>query len=374
MKVAIISSVHRWDDTRVFIRQASSLTEKYTVELHAQAPFNVRTKNKVRVIGLSQCKGKITRIKLWWVLLLRMLKTDASIVHFHDPELLPFALIIKIVTGKKIIYDVHEHIVNDIEDKEWIPRRFRSSVSFLFQILERICVPCFDTVIYTTPLVGERYHQISKKNVSIENYPPIRMFREPKKNTPKEQRTDIVYVGRVFYVRGVEEIIRSWPKVLASYPNARFLIVGDIVPQSYAKRLKQVAKELDMDGKVLFCGFVEYAHIGAYLKNASAGIVTFLPYKNNMSCLPNKLFEYMASSIPVIASDFELYKEVVEGAGCGLIVDPTNTDQVADAVVQLLDNKEDALKMGRNGRSAVLDKYCWEKEEHKLFDLYKNLE
>jgi glycosyltransferase involved in cell wall biosynthesis len=374
MKIAIISSVHRWDDTRIFFRQASSLARRHDVELHAPAPFQYKVVNNVKVFGLHKWEKEVDRIKLWIILFYRMLKSNASVVHFHDPELIPLAFFLKIITGKKIIYDVHEHILNDIEDKEWIPPLLRGMVSSIFKLVERICVPIFDTVVYTTRIVGKRYQSLAKQAVSIENYPKISMFKNKVSSDNQILKNDIIYLGRVFYVRGVEEVIRSWPAVIEKYPDARFLIVGDIVPESYENQLKQIAKDLNLESHIIFCGFVKYDAVGEYLNKALAGIVTFLPYKNNMSCLPNKLFEYMASSIPVIASDFPLYREIVESSQCGTLINPTDTTQLSEAVVNLLQNKDTALKMGQSGRKSFLEKFCWEKEEHKLFQIYENFE
>lgn len=373
MKIFVMTSVHRWDDTRIFFRQASSLAQRYTVELHAPAPFKYKVINGIKVFGLPRWKKETDRIKLWWILFMRALRSDATAFHFHDPELLPLGLLLKILTRKKVVYDVHEHYLNDILDKQWIPKCLRRLTSGIFDFFERISVPRFDAVIYTTPIVGERYLSLSQRAISIENYPMLSIFNNSGPARPPIISNDIIYLGRVLYVRGVEEVIRSWPKVVQEFPDARFLIIGDIVPESYEKHLKQVVDELHIQQNVIFCGFVNYDEAAKYLAGALAGVVTFLPYKNNMSCLPNKLFEYMASGIPVIASDFDLYREVIESSECGLLVDPSNTSQLAEAVVYLLGNKREAQKMGRNGRKAFHDRYNWEREEHKLFETYEEL-
>ena len=96
------------------------------------------------------------------------------------------------------------------------------------------------------------------------------------------------------------------------------------------------------------------------------GIITYLPYPNNTSCLPNKLFDYMLMGLPVVASDFPLYREVVEPNHCGLTVDPTRPEEIARAMEYLIEHPHEARQMGENGRRAVLEKYNWEKESRKL--------
>ncbi len=374
IKVFVMSSVHRWDDTRVFYRQATSLAKKYDVELHAPADFESKTVNGVKVIRLPKWKKEKDRIKLWWLLFKRAMKSDARVIHFHDPELLLIALLLRIFKRNVgLVYDVHEHILNDILDKNWIPPYLRRTIGNLYLFVEWLVVPRLDAVVYTTPIVGERYLKLAKLAISIENYPMKSIFNNSGGNRNVEGKNDVIYLGRVFYVRGVEEIIRSMPEVLETYPDARFLIVGDIVPDTYDSHLRKVTAELGLEKHVVFCGFVKYEDAKDYLSDAAAGLVTFLPYKNNMSCLPNKMFEYMASSIPVIASNFPIYGEIVESSECGVLVDPTSSKEIASAIKFYLDNKERAVEMGEKGRDAFEDRYNWEREEIRFFEFYQDI-
>lgn len=372
-QIMIISSVHRWDDTRIFHRQASSLAKKYSVELHAPADFDQKSINGIKVIGLPRWKKEKDRIRLWWILLKRIIKSKASIVHFHDSELIPLAFVVKVISRKKIIYDVHEQIIFDIEDKEWIPGFLKPIVLFVFVSVEKICIPTFDAVIYTTPKVGERYLKMSKNAISIENYSRLDTFSQIHINNTSKSEHIVLYLGRVLNVRGVDRVIRAFEHVIKDIPSAKFLIVGDIVPESYEEELNALTKELKLENNVDFLGFVPHLETIHYLKSAYCGIVTFLPAKINKACLPNKLFEYMASGLPVIASDFELYKEVVDGSQCGITVDPDNIETISNAILFLFNNPDIANKMGASGKNAFETRYNWEVEEGKLLDLYNKI-
>ena len=78
----------------------------------------------------------------------------------------------------------------------------------------------------------------------------------------------------------------------------------------------------------------------------------------------------MAAGVPVVASDYPVWHEFVEGAGCGVLVDPRDPEAVAAAVSSLLDDPERAAAMGANGRQAVLDRYNWTSEGAELLRLY----
>jgi glycosyltransferase involved in cell wall biosynthesis len=109
------------------------------------------------------------------------------------------------------------------------------------------------------------------------------------------------------------------------------------------------------------------------LGSSKAGIVTLHPTINYIDALPVKMFEYMASSIPIISSDIKLWKEIVEGNNCGICVNPLEPKEIASAMKYLIENPKEAEQMGINGRNAVLAKYNWEIEEEKLYKVYEGL-
>ena len=81
----------------------------------------------------------------------------------------------------------------------------------------------------------------------------------------------------------------------------------------------------------------------------------------------------MSAGVPVIASDFPLWRGIVEDAECGICVDPENPNAIAKAINYLLTHPEEADEMGRNGRRAVERKYRWDAEGAKLVALYGDI-
>jgi glycosyltransferase involved in cell wall biosynthesis len=81
----------------------------------------------------------------------------------------------------------------------------------------------------------------------------------------------------------------------------------------------------------------------------------------------------MSAGIPVIASDFPLWRQVIENNGCGLLADPTDPLSIARAVEMIIREPDMAEQMGKRGRHAVETNYNWEIEETKLIQLYENL-
>jgi hypothetical protein len=102
--------------------------------------------------------------------------------------------------------------------------------------------------------------------------------------------------------------------------------------------------------------------VAAWLGRARVGLVVLHRVPKYVAAYPTKLFEYMAAGVPVIASNFPLWKAIVDEAGCGLTVDPYDADALAEAMRWLLEHPEEAEAMGERGRVAVRERYGWDGE------------
>jgi glycosyltransferase involved in cell wall biosynthesis len=109
------------------------------------------------------------------------------------------------------------------------------------------------------------------------------------------------------------------------------------------------------------------------MSHSKAGIVTFHPLPNHIDAQPNKMFEYMSAGLPIITSNFPLWKEIVEGNSCGICVNPLDPEEIGKAIEYIISHSNEAEKMGQNGKKAVLEKYNWQVEEKKLFEVYEEL-
>jgi glycosyltransferase involved in cell wall biosynthesis len=104
-----------------------------------------------------------------------------------------------------------------------------------------------------------------------------------------------------------------------------------------------------------------------------AGLALLANTPNYHDSFPTKMFEYMALGVPVVVSDFPLYRQVVEQARCGICVDPDDVRGIADAIRWLILHPAEAFEMGQRGRSAVFSRYNWTHEGEKLLGFYRTL-
>lgn len=363
-KVMIFSSVHPYDDSRVFHKQAQSLAKQgYQVELHAVADFVEKEQNGVRIIGVPRMNKKWKRLWNGWVLFRRALKSKADIFHFHDPELLPWGVLIQLITRKPVIYDSHEDLPKQIHTKPWIPKKLRSPLSRIVHIVEKGLAKRLAAVITATDSICDQFRS-AKKVVVIKNYPQPMPIIE--KNDDGVNR--ILYVGGISYLRGYKEMIKMMD-YLPTELNAELHLIG---PLQHIKEEDRDEEELKRK-RIYLHGRIPYEEVKQWLGRGKVGLVCLHPIENYRESLPIKMFEYMAAGLPLIATDFPLWKEIVTQSGCGFVADALNPKEIAEKVTKILTDEQLRKKMSIDGRKAHEEIYNWQVEEKKLIRLYEEL-
>jgi glycosyltransferase involved in cell wall biosynthesis len=137
--------------------------------------------------------------------------------------------------------------------------------------------------------------------------------------------------------------------------------------------LDRYARDLGVSSHVEFLGPLAPREAWSVLSRCHVGVAALAPIANHRQSYPTKMFEYMSLGLPVVVSDFPLYRDVVERHGAGVCVDPEDPDAIAAALRMLADRPAEAHAMGQRGREAVRTTYRWDKEREKLFSFYRRL-
>lgn len=365
-RVAQVTTVHQARDVRIFRKIAVTLAEGgYQVTL-IHPGSEEGTDQGVRLLGLDLPPGRARRFLTGGLRAWREIRLiSADVVHFHDPELLPFALLWRL-TGRQVIYDVHEDLPRDIRIKHWIPRLLRPVTAFVAEAGEWGASLVLDRVIAATEGIGERFP--AGKTIVIRNYPEhLEQFRSAA--TPWEgRRALVIYAGLLTRERGLE-VMQEAVRLLPGRLKAQLILAGPlgggealpIGPESNSNPLVEYVGQVDRDRVV---GLYGQVRLGLHLP---------MPLDHFKESLPIKLFEYMAAGLPVLVSDFPVWRSLVGRHECGAVVDPTDAGAVAGAIERLLDDPVGSQRMGENGRRAVLEHYTWEREGERLLALYHSL-
>lgn len=360
-----MASNHEGLDTRIALKECVSLAssgyDTHLVITASEADVAKAAASGVTVHALPQSPTRFARMfRHTWRCYRTARSVDATVYHFHDPELIPFGMWLRL-WGRRVIYDVHEDYPRDILDKYWLPRWIRRPVASATSVLEYVAARWFFGVVAATPLIAQRFQRITRKSVNINNYPwPEELVSA---RTARPRKPQVCYVGNITRPRGLRAIVEALPRV----PEVTFALCGTFSEPGFEAELRA----LPGWAQVRFLGKVDRAGAREVMAESIAGLVTFLPIRSHLDAQPNKLFEYMSAELPVIASDFPLWREIVVDTKAGICIDPESPEAIAAAVRTLLDDPVTAANMGGAGRQAVLSTYNWPNEAAKLTRFYQ---
>ena len=367
-KILILTSVHPPFDTRIFYKQAQTLVKAgYQVGLIAQHDRD-EIRDGVNIIAIPKPKNRLERMFFTTMSLLRKaLKQNAQVYHFHDPELIPVGLFLKLC-GKKVVYDIHEDYKQKFLSTSWIKPFLRPWVSKIFSNFEEISSNFFNHLVLADQITAQRFN--SKKKLTVmPNYPMVNQLQHIKSNgnlAKKRVKFVVMYIGGLSPDRGLFEMVEAMS--FLNNKNIELHLLGRFENPKDEEKIKNLENVKNL-------GLVPSNQVFPYLLGANVGLVLLQPTPAYLDSAENttKLFEYMLCGLPVIASDFPNLRKIIEGNKCGICVDPTDPGKIAEAIKYLRRNPAQAKKMGENGREAVFKKYSWENEEHKLLQLYTSL-
>ena len=196
MRVIHLTSVHPWNDNRIFHKECVSLAQKgFDVFLIAPATEK-KVVNDVHIIPLSEVKSRLLRILVQPIrLFFKGMQLEGDIYHFHDPELIPVALFLRLFR-KNVIYDIHEDNISVIQARPSIPWFFRNLLVIIVRIVEWLAQKCMHIII------AESYYKRRFKNgLIIKNYPLLHNKINLNENNISVTNA-IIYTGKITPIRG----------------------------------------------------------------------------------------------------------------------------------------------------------------------------
>lgn len=365
MKIAHLTSAHQRYDTRIFLKMCRSLVAAgHDVTLIVADGAADELRDGVRILSVSKPRGRLDRM---WTstrrLFAKAMELDCDVYHLHDPELLLVALRLK-SRGHRVIFDAHEDLPLQILSKSYIRPGVRQMVSTAAGLFERFACRQVDAVVAATPTIRDKFARLDIEAVDINNFPVLGEFDASVSWDQKAR--EVCYIGSIVASRGIRELVAA---MSLTRSGGQLALAGDFQEPN----LQADVEAMPGWSRVNWLGFLSRSEIRSVLCQSTAGLVTLHPTPAYLDSLPVKMFEYMSAGLPVIASNFPLWREIVEGSDCGICVDPLDPASIASAIDQLMENPDRARRMGENGQRAVHARYNWGVEEKKLLALYERL-
>jgi len=360
--VVHLSSVHQWTDNRIHYREAAHLvTLGYQVAL-------VAVDNGIEGLDSGVVVFKTKPLPRWLRPCLGVaragligLKTKAKVFHLHDPELVWLIPILRGM-GKKVIYDAHEDFPEQVKDKDYLEPWLKPAVRAIAHLVV-VLARRANAIVTATETIAKRFP--ADRTTVVHNYPVVRPADTGAPAAP-ERPAMACYIGDLDQVRGGLVMLEAL--VQPEFPEGWRLLVAGPMSDHFAAQAKQHPGWSKVDHR----GLLTPDQARDLLLQGQVGLVVFQNIASHREALPNKLFEYLAAGLPMVASDFPLWRTILAAPPAALLVDPADPVAVAQAVRQYADNPALLEAHAAAARQASA-RFNWQTEAEALAGVYQAL-
>ena len=364
-RMAVVTTAHPWGDPRVFERELATCLA-WGIEVHVFVPLSRPLLRQgwsadplLTVHPLPMPRGRLGRAGLalgvgWRVLV----RGPWTLVHFHDPELIPaMALLGLLKPGTYTLCDIHEDLTLQVAAKGYLPPWLRQPTARMTELLLRLARELFTGFAPATEAIARNWPP--DRTRVVHNYPKAVYAQACPPRAPDPDR--VLYVGGLSRGRGILAALEAVREVRRRARPLRLELVGWVMEAEVGEAIQAAVAE----GWCLHLPWLAPEALAAHAAGAGIGLVTLLPLPNYLESLPTKLFEYMAMGVPVLASDFPLWRELVEASGAGRVTAP-EPRAVAEALYRMSSDPEGLGRHAERGRAAYRERYRWEVESRNL--------
>lgn len=370
-RALLLSSIHPSTDPRIVYKTAPALASCFEV-ICALPEHSSRERPHfpgVKMIWLPRFESLLQRIFFCHpVILWKCFRLRPDYVHIFVPELIPLAILFQWL-GAEIIYEVQENMFKKFEIKK---HNNHPAFKLLFRYLDSYARKQFHCIFTDDSYLNE-YQNLKRSSVITRNFVSLTFVDQYVVQNVKWQtnQRSFFYCGVISMERCFDVLVAAVASLMHRYPDLTVHLFGPVrFSETEAERLPDYHK---VKKHFIFYGYTDLKQALPYAKHCLAGIALLKPVADYPDSYTTKIFEYMALNLPVITSDFPLYKSVIDQAGCGFCITPDNAPLLAKTMEWIIANPDMARIMGKQGRRAVEKHYNWEQEQQNLLKFYSRI-
>lgn len=299
----------------------------------------------------------------------RYFKKRYELFHINNvPDFLVFAAIIPKIFGTKIILDIHDIL------PEFYASKFsqgKKGVMFkMMAIVEKLSVGFSDHVIISNHIWKDLLEARStnpNKCTAIINYADEKIFF-PRERTDKRRDLIMLYPGSVNWHQGLDIAVKAFSLIKDKAPNLYFHIYGN---GTHVDQLKNLIKQLGLNDRILLFPGKTIREIAEIIADADIGVI---PKRNDQfggNAFSTKTLEFMSSGVPIIVSKTRIDQYYFNDTFVKFF-DPENVDDLADAMLVMVQNEKLRNRMAKNGLEFAI-KNSWGKRQSDYLELVNEL-
>jgi glycosyltransferase involved in cell wall biosynthesis len=366
-RVLLLSTVHPPTDPRIVYKIAPLLASNYQVT--CVLPDLVKSNHTLfDTIRIPFFNRLVWRMLLGHpVVLWKCLRLRPDIVHIFVPELIPIAVLFHWL-GAQIVYEVQENLY-----KKFSIKTFNNAKVFklLFAYFDQLARRKFH-LVFTEDAYLHEYDNLKNASCIIRNFPSIQQANfHQRSQKPDLSKPEFLYIGVISMERCIDVLILACSKLKVHFPDFIVHLFGPL--RLNQKTLETLPGYNLVRDNLIFHGYTNQQVAFTFASRCIAGIALLKPAADYPDSYTTKLFEYMALRLPVITSDFPLYRSVVEPSQCGFCISPYDDQELFEKMKMLVENSALNVSMGNLGRKSVENFYNWDQEAQNLLSFYVNI-
>jgi len=370
LKICFVTSMHDWNDDRIFERAAVGLALLGHDVTYIAAADQDREEEGVHIRAIP----KRSRLKKHFFGprdAYRIMKTiDADVYQFFNPNMM-WRMRRWAKKGHAVFIDIHENYEARVEALP-LPDFIRKPAVKWYRKWENRLCRSFNGITVVTQTMANKLAPSGTPVLVVDNVPFLRRLADVQLAIQKDTRPTIITSGTHSDKRNCMKAVEALPEMVKAIPNVMMKFVGRFQPAAYEQELIQRAKELGVSSNFETAGMLPWMQNFTRISSAHIGCVFYNDNLNNRVTLPNRLYEYMYVGLAVLGEDFPEVKNVIEKNSCGAVVNSQSPNDIAEKAISLLQSPQVLSNAMHNARQAVLNKYNFESALTELEKFFFN--
>lgn len=371
--IAIVTSIHPDFDSRLW-KHAKGLA-RAGYEVHLVCPWKVSTGEVHEGVQFHTFKPIPSRALRPFLIPARVLSnlipllSVVQLVHFHDIDILPWMAILSFV--KPVVYDVHENYPEEMMVRDWIPNSLRGLMKFAVYWGQFILAMKIRNVVLVAPSYDSGFTNRHFRKTYFRNFATLDLLDGFAPDYLLRQAA-VIFTGSQYINNGTLLYLDIAERCKDVLPEVRFYMTDRFGNRAFRQQVLDSIETRHLNN-IEFLPNVKPHDLMRMMNRATIALSPSLRVPQQIKGFHTKLYEAMAASLPIVASDLPHETQLIGGNACGILAQPESPQSFVDAIIKLVGDREYAFTLGQNGQNAFKEKYSWESELPQLLAFYDGI-